>query len=141
MGSVTLIGSNLAKEGLKFRFGGCLSRCQNCELKNSCCGLEKNKWYKVVNVREKEHDCNVHQGNVKVVDVEPALIKTTAKEKSVIQGSVIKLEDKECDHIECKNYRLCHPPGIEFGNKYNVKEVEENIDCKLGKDLKLVKLE
>ncbi len=140
MSSVTLIGENLAKKGLKFRFGGCLSRCQNCELKNSCCGLEKNKWYKVVNVRDKDHECNVHRGNVKVVEVEPVPIKTTAEERSVIEGSVIKLEDKECSYVECEYYRICHPSGIDFGGKYNIEEVGEKIDCELGKDLKIVKL-
>ncbi|MFP4001785.1 MAG: UPF0179 family protein [Candidatus Natronoplasma sp.] len=140
MSSVTLIGENLAKKGIKFRFGGCLSKCQDCELKNSCCGLEKNRWYEVTGVRDKKHQCKVHHGDVKVVEVEQVPIETTANERSVIEGSVITLEDKKCNETECKYYKLCYPPGIEFGEKYNIEKVEKKIDCKKGKDLKLVKL-
>jgi len=140
MSSVTLIGKSLAKEGMKFRFGGCLSKCQDCELKNSCCGLEKNRWYEVTAVRDKEHKCKVHHGEVKVVEVEQIPIETTASEKSVIEGSVITLEDKECEYVDCEYFSKCYPTGIEFGKKYNIEEVGEKIDCKIGKDLKLVKL-
>ncbi|MFP3871420.1 MAG: UPF0179 family protein [Candidatus Natronoplasma sp.] len=140
MGSVTLIGKSLAKEGLEFRFGGCLSKCQDCELKNSCCGLEKNRLYKVTGVRDKTHDCKVHHKDVKVVDVEQIPVKTTASGNRVVEGSVITLEDKDCGEIECEHYRLCHPIGIEFGTKYNVEKTEEKIDCPKGKDLKKVEL-
>ncbi len=140
MSSVTLIGKSLAKEGMKFRFGGCLSKCQSCELKNSCCGLEKNRWYKVIGVRDKDHQCKVHHGNVKVVEVEQIPIKTTADERSVIEGSVITLEDKECGNVDCEYYKFCYPTGIDFGEKYNIEEVEKKIDCKKGKDLKLIKV-
>ncbi|MBS3817307.1 MAG: UPF0179 family protein [Candidatus Thermoplasmatota archaeon] len=140
MSSVTLIGKDLAKEGLEFRFGGCLSKCQDCELKNSCCGLKKNRWYKVKGVRDKSHDCKVHDGKVNVVEVEEIPIETAASGPSVIEGSVIRLEDKECDDIDCENYHLCHPNGIEFNKKYNIEEVGEDIDCPEGEDLKMVKL-
>ncbi len=140
MGSVTLIGENLAKEGIEFRFGECLSKCQDCELKNSCYGLEKNRLYKVTGVRDKSHRCKVHHGEVKVVDIEQIPVKTTASNRTAVEGSVIKLEDKECDEIDCENYRLCHPPGIEFGIKYNVEKVGKKIECPKGKDLKKVEL-
>ncbi|MEF8873281.1 MAG: UPF0179 family protein [Candidatus Thermoplasmatota archaeon] len=140
MSSVTLIGENLAKEGLEFRFGGCLSKCQDCELKNSCCGLEKNRLYRINGVRDKSHKCKVHHKKVKVVDVEQIPIETTASGNSAIKGSVITLEDKDCDSIECENYKLCHAIGIEFGTKYNVEESGEKIDCPEGKELKKVKL-
>ncbi len=140
MGSVTLIGKSLAKEGMKFRFGGCLSKCQDCELKNSCCGLEKNRWYEVTGVRDKNHKCKVHHEDVSVVEVEQVPIETAASEKSVIEGSVITLEDKECRLVDCEYFNLCYPPGIEFGTKYNVEEIGKKIDCEKGKDLKIVKL-
>ncbi len=140
MSSVTLIGKNLAKEGLTFIFNGCLSRCQNCELKNSCCGLEKNKWYEVKSVRDKNHKCKVHHGKVKVVEVEQVPFKTTASARSAIEGSMITLEKKDCGELECEHYDLCHPTGVEFDVKYNVKETGDKIDCKVGKDLKIAKL-
>lgn len=140
MGSVTLIGKKLAKEGLEFRFGGCLSRCQSCELKNSCCGLDKNRWYRITGVRDKEHKCKVHHEDVKVVEVEKIPVKTSASGRSIIEGSVITLDNKGCNNIECDNYKLCYPPGIEFGTKYNIEKVGKKIDCPEGKDLKEVEL-
>ncbi len=140
MSSVTLIGKSLAKKGMKFSFGGCLSKCQDCELKNSCCGLEKNRWYEITGVRDKEHKCKVHQEDVKVVEVEQVPIETAAAEKSVIEGSVITLEDKECGFVDCENFNLCYPAGVEFNTKYNIEEIGEKIDCEKGKDLKLVKI-
>ncbi|GEM_PF-1493261 len=140
MSSVTLIGESLAKKDLEFIFGGCLSKCQDCELKNSCCGLEQNRLYRIKGVRDKTHKCKVHHKEVKVVDVEQIPIKTTASGRSAIEGSVITLEDKECDSIECDNYKLCHPAGIEFDAKYNVEKSGKKVDCPKGKDLKEVEL-
>lgn len=140
MTEVTLIGEHLAKKGLEFAFGGCLSRCQSCEIKNSCCGLEKNKWYRVTDVRDKKHGCKIHHGDVKVVEVEEMPIETAVSGRSVIEGSVLTIEEKDCSDIDCKYYRLCHPVGTESGEKYNVEEVGEKIDCEKGKDLKKVKL-
>ncbi len=140
MGSVTLIGKSLAKEGLEFTFGGCLSKCKDCGLKNSCCGLKKNKWYRITDVRSKSHDCEVHHEEVKVVEVEEVPIKTAASGRSVIEGSVITLEEKDCDEVGCENYQLCHPKGIESDKKYNIESVGEEIECPKGKDLKTVEL-
>ncbi len=140
MGSVTLIGKSLAEEGLEFIFGGCPSKCKECELKNSCCGLKKNRWYRIVDVRDKYHDCQVHHKKVSVVEVEEIPIRTAASRHSVIEGSVITVEDKKCGDVGCENYKLCHPKGIEFNKKYNIEGVGEDIDCPKGKDLKIVEL-
>lgn len=138
--TVTLIGEKLAKEGLEFTFGGCLSKCQNCEIKNSCCGLKKNKWYRITSVRDKTHQCNIHDGAVKVVEVEEIPIKTALEGRSVIEGSVITFEAKDCDDLECEFYNLCHPRGIKEGGKYNVTDVGKKIDCPKGYNLKRVEL-
>lgn len=140
MTEVTLIGEKLAKEGMEFAFGGCLSRCQNCEIKNSCCGLEKNRWYRITDVRDKSHKCKIHEGDVKVVEVEKISIDTAVSGRSVIEGSVLRFEENDCKNLECENYKLCHPVGIEEGKKYNVNEVGEKIDCPEGNSLKKVSL-
>lgn len=138
--TITLIGEKLAKEGLEFTFGGCLSKCQNCEIKNSCCGLEKNKWYRITSVRDKAHKCKIHDGDVKVVEVEEIPIETALDGRSVIEGSVITFEAEDCDDMECEFYRLCHPAGIKEGGKYNVTSVGEKIDCPKGYNLKKAEL-
>lgn len=140
MTEVTLIGENIAKEGLEFAFGGCLSRCQSCELKNSCCGLKKNKWYRIIGVRDNLHDCKVHNGKVKVVEVEEIPLKTTLEGRTSIEGSVVTLDKKDCSNLECEQYALCHPPGIEFGGKYTLEKVGKKIDCPKGYNLKEVEL-
>ncbi len=140
MSEVTLIGEKLAKEGLEFAFGGCLSRCQSCEIKNSCCGLEKNKWYKVTSVRENSHECDVHNGSVKVVVVEDIPIHTSLKARGLIEGAIATLESKNCKSIDCKHYLLCNPPGVEPGGRYHVESVGKKIQCPKGLDIKEVEL-
>ncbi len=140
MTEVTLIGEHLAKKGLEFAFGGCLSRCQNCEIKNSCCGLEKNKWYKVENVRDKTHRCKVHHEDVVVVEVSQVPVKTVAPGRTAVEGSVITRDGIDCDKLNCENYRICNPPGVEADTKYSIEKVGKSIDCPKGKDLKLVEL-
>jgi len=140
MTEVTLIGEHLAKEGMEFIFGGCLSKCKSCEIKNSCCGLEKDRWYKIVGVRDKKHSCKVHHGDVKVVEVEKIPVKTAVSGRTVIEGSVVTFKKSKCKEFECQYYRLCNPVGIEKKQKYDVKSVGKKIDCKKGKDLKEVEL-
>ena len=140
MSEVTLIGEHLAKEGLEFVFGGCLSRCQSCEIKNSCCGLKKDKWYRITGVRDKKHQCKIHHGDVTVVEVEEIPFETAVSGRSIIEGSVVTLDDKNCSDRDCDHYRLCHPRGVSPGEKYNIEKVEEKIDCKKDLNLKRVRL-
>lgn len=140
MSEVTLIGEMIAKEGLEFAFGGCLSRCQNCEIKNSCCGLEKNKWYRVTGVRENSHDCEIHSGKVKVVVVEEIPIRTSLKSRGLMEGAMATLDSKECNDIECENHKLCNPSGIEPGGRYHVESIGKKLDCNKGLELKEVEL-
>ncbi len=140
MTEVTLIGEHLAREGMEFVFGGCLSKCKSCEIKNSCCGLEKDRWYKITGVRNKKHDCKIHHGDVTVVEVEKIPVKTAVSGRTVIEGSVVTFEKKNCKEFDCKNYMLCNPAGIDKKQKYDVKSVGEKIDCKKGYDLKKVEL-
>ncbi len=140
MAEVTLIGEKLAKEGLEFVFGGCLSRCQGCEIKISCCGLEKNRWYRIVGVRENVHDCKVHSDKVKVVEVETIPLRTSLQGTSLIEGSRVTLGEKKCDVLDCENHRLCFPTGIEFGGKYHIEKVSGSVDCPKGYKLKEVLL-
>ncbi len=141
MPHVTLIGEKLAKEGLEFAFGGCLPGCQSCEIKNSCCGLEKNKWYRITEVRDMSHECQIHVDNVRVVEVEEIPLKTAVKGRGLIEGSVITLENKNCREVECRYFQLCNPPGIETGGKYHVEKIGKKLECAKGYDLKEVELE
>ncbi len=141
MTHVTLIGKRLAKKGLEFAFGGCLPGCQSCEIKNSCCGLEKNKWYRITDVRDMVHECQVHSDKVRVVEVEEIPLRTSVKGRGLIEGSVVTLDNKHCKNIECENYQLCNPPGIETGDKYHVDKIGKKLECSKNYDLKEVELD
>jgi len=140
MTEVTLIGEHLAKEGLEFVFGGCLSKCKSCEIKNSCCGLEKNRWYKITGVRDKKHKCKIHHGDVQVVEVEKIPIKTAVSGRTVIEGSVVTFERRNCKQLDCEHFKLCHPSSIEDKHKFRAENVGKKINCKKGYDLKEVEL-
>ncbi len=141
MTEVTLIGENLAREGVEFVFGGCLSRCQSCEIKISCCGLKKNRWYRIVDVRDRTHECKVHEGKVKVVEVNEVPLKTAIHDKSLVEGSMVTLKErKKCSNVDCENYRLCFPIGIEFGGKYHIEKLGDKIECPSGNTLRKVEL-
>ena len=91
-------------------------------------------------VRNKKHDCKIHHGDVTVVEVEKIPVKTAVSGRTVIEGSVVTFEKKNCKEFDCKNYMLCNPAGIDKKQKYDVKSVGEKIDCKKGYDLKKVEL-
>lgn len=87
---ITLIGKNIAKEGLSFVFYGPLEECSSCRFKSSCVdSLEIGRKYAITEVRDVEQKCPIHEdGYVKVVNVEDAettvLIDSKGDRKSVV---------------------------------------------------------
>jgi uncharacterized protein (UPF0179 family) len=67
---ITLIGEKLANKGTKFKYLGPNNGCENCKLKKLCFNLKQNSIYKITKIRDKRHDCNVHEENVTVVEVQ-----------------------------------------------------------------------
>ena len=66
---VTLIGEKLANEGDKFIYLGPNNGCARCKLKTVCFNLKPGSHYNIVKVRDKRHNCNVHDESVIVVEV------------------------------------------------------------------------
>jgi len=75
---VTLIGEKLAKENDEFIYLGPQNDCKNCKLKTVCFNLKQGSQYKIIKVRDKRHNCNVHEGNAAVVEVQE-IINTTSE--------------------------------------------------------------
>lgn len=140
MALVTLIGVKLAKENNEFVYLGPQNECRNCKLKNVCFNLKKGRAYKITKVRDKRHSCSVHEGNVAVVEVKELPIITTI-DKKISEGSVTTIEEKECDNIGCKNYKLCFSSTLEKDKKYEVKKTFESIDCPIGYDLQKAEID
>ncbi len=137
MAFVTLIGKNLAKEGTEFAYVGITKKCRNCKLKTVCSNLKAGRSYKVLKVREKEHECDLHQGGVVAIEIEKLPFVAVVK-KEQAEGTVTSFHEEDCEEISCKNYCFCHPSVNE--KEYQIVEILGDIKCPLGYKLKKVVL-
>ena len=135
-GLITLIGKDLAKEGLEFQYLGPLPECKDCRLKNVCFNLDEGKWYRVVKVRDKEHDCRVHNGGkVVTVEVEELPVPIALNLKTIVEGETVEYHRIPCRDYSCEYYELCHPIGLREGTKIKILKIEGKIECQKNKDL------
>ena len=74
---VTLVGEIQAEIGNTLIFRGPLSECRDCKRKTVCFNLEEGTLYEIVSVRDKHHDCDVHEGGVRVVELKKAPVETS----------------------------------------------------------------
>lgn len=135
---VTLIGEKLAKEENEFTYLGPNNECKNCKLKTVCFNLKSGRRYKITNVRDKRHNCNVHEGTAAVVEVQEMPI-ITAIDKKLSEGSEAKIEDRKCKSIGCVNYELCSVV-LQKDKKYKITKIYESIDCPIGYELQKAEL-
>lgn len=129
MGLVTIIGEQLAEKNNEFIFFGPLNECRNCKLKTVCFNLKPFHQYKIIDVRDKRHNCNVHEGSAVVVEVEEQPITTTV-DKKISKGSIAQLEPRLCSQSFCDFYDPCTSPAIQKGKKYKIETIISDIDCK-----------
>jgi len=131
---VTLIGEDLAVEGGEFTYLGSSNECRNCQLKTVCFNLKPGRRYRIVKPREKQHDCNIHEGKVVVVEVEELPLQTTI-EKKLPEGSSTKIKKKECKNIGCDYFEMCTNMGLQPEKSYTIKTVYEKVNCPKGSEL------
>lgn len=134
---VTLIGERMAKEGKEFIYLGIGGECKNCRLKTICSNLKKGRKYRITKVREKHHECKIHDGGVRAVEIEEMSI-IAAVPSELAEGTVANFRAIECKNIGCENFHYCHLLIKE--KKYRIEEVIEDIECPKGFDLKKVVL-
>ena len=137
---ITLIGEAQARIGNRFYFIGPLTECRECRLRGVCFNLEPGSLYEVVRLRDTTHECPVHEGSVKVVEVERKPIAAAVVQKHAIDGSVITFEARPCDDMGCENRIYCTPVSIKDGTKLRISEIIGDIECPKGENLTLVKL-
>lgn len=135
---VTLIGEKLAIEDCEFVYIGPNNECRNCKLKTVCFNLKPGRKYKITSVREKRHNCSIHEGNAAVVEVQELPI-VTAVDKKLSDGDNIKFEGEACRSIGCINFDLCSI-SLSKDKNYKIIKVYENIECPMGLELKKVEL-
>ncbi|MCL2157071.1 MAG: UPF0179 family protein [Methanobrevibacter sp.] len=132
---ITLIGNDLAEEGLVFIFNGSAEVCESCRFKSSCIeSLEEGRKYKIINVRDTEQKCQLHDGDsVKVVEVEKADIDALIDSKKVHLGASLTFTPPECN-FDCIFNNLCFPEGLFSGDKCTfVKDLGKHEgDCAKG---------
>ncbi|MEA1907637.1 MAG: UPF0179 family protein [Euryarchaeota archaeon] len=141
--TITLIGVRLAKIGTEFIYKGPASECEECRFKNSCMNLLNGRKYRIVNIRTTTtHNCQVHDGGVQAVEVVESPTISAIESKKAFEGSKIVFEPLSCNKNECGMYDLCHPIGLEFGDKCTITTIIGNApdDCIKGLSLKLVEL-
>ena len=135
---VTLIGEKIAKKDSEFVYIGPNNECRNCKLKTVCFNLKPGRRYKITNIRDKRHQCNLHDGTAAVVEVQEMPILTTI-DKKLSEGSKAKIENKECRSIGCIHHDLCDV-NLHKDKSYKIGKTYETIDCPMGYDLQKAEL-
>ncbi len=137
---LTLVGATQAKVGFKFIHYGFAESCLSCQLRKVCIeNLEPGRIYEVVNVREMEHPCALHENGVRAVEVVLSPVQTALESKQAIKGATLTYKQVDCN-LECSNVDLCKPTVLKSGDKCIVENVDGDIVCLIGKKLKIVLL-
>ena len=125
---VTLIGEQLAVEGQEFTYLGSNSECRNCQLKTVCFNLKQGRNYRIIKLRDKSHDCNIHEGKVMVVEVEE-LPLTVVIAKKLPEGATTTVEKKDCKNIGCESFDFCSNTVLQNGKTCTIIKVYDKIKC------------
>ena len=132
---ITLIGKELAKEGVNFIFYEPSEECSSCRFKASCVdSLEEGHRYVITEVRDVEQKCPVHEGGkVQVVSVENAEFAILTDSKGVFEGSTFDFKREGCSNKDCDYREMCFPDGISKEEKgVYVKDLGKFKDCPRG---------
>ncbi|UCE38115.1 MAG: UPF0179 family protein [Thermoplasmata archaeon] len=135
---VTLVGETQAKVGITFVFRGPIPECRDCKRKTVCFNLEEGTLYEIVSVRDKHHECNMHEGGVRVVELKKAPIETTVDSNYAIEGSMVNIEKEECLNMGCEHRKICFSLGHKSNKKYKISIVKDELKCPEGRALKSV---
>lgn len=139
--AVTLIGEKIAKVGLEFLYTGALSDCKDCKLRNVCFALDEGKQYKIIRVRDVKHDCEIHEGGARVVEVEKTDMQMLVESRLGIAGSTMTYTPRDrCLNFACDRYRLCFPLFVKPGERFKITSVVSEVQCPEGLKLAEVRL-
>ena len=138
---ITLIGKDLAKEGLIFTYNEPAEECGSCRFKSTCIdSLEQGRKYIITEVKNNEQNCPIHNtGHVNVVEVEKAEITAFIDAKKSFEGSTVVYTPPECG-ITCVYHKFCFPEGIKVDDKCTVDTIIEKNVSGCGKGYLLNKV-
>jgi hypothetical protein len=139
---VTMVGKGQAKVGEAFIHRGPGSKCANCEFFRVCVeNIEPGRIYEIIRVRDKTHFCRQYEMEMHVVEVINAKIPTAIPAKQAIPGAIITFKTPTCGMEGCEAYDLCFPEGLKSGDRCEVLEVTQSLECSLGPPRKKVLLQ
>ncbi len=125
---VTLVGEQLAVEGQEFTYLGSNSECRSCQLKTVCFNLKAGRNYRITKLRDKFHECNLHEGKVMVVEVEE-LPLTVAIPSPPSEGATTTIEKKECRNLGCDFFDVCTTTALQNGKTFTIRKVYDRLSC------------
>lgn len=135
---ITLVGKRIAKTGNRFVFSGQTGECRECALRKVCCEkLENERVYVILKVRDKLHDCPLHEDGVQLVEVEEAPVKVAVLSQQLFEGVIFTFHPKVCAQWSCPNIEVCTPTGLNEGDRVHVEEViqKSGLECSLNQRL------
>ncbi len=129
---LTLVSEDMAEEGRRFIYLGPQIECKACKVKDICLNLEKGSEYEVRKLRKPVHDCDMTEGQVRVVEVEK-IPRTAAVEKKIaMEGSMIPFQPSGCGMVGCPHFLECNPTGMDADTKVTIEAVGKKTDCPIG---------
>ncbi len=129
---ITLVGARQAVEGREFVYRGAQPECRECRVKAACLNQDVGRRYRVLAVREVSHPCLLNEERARVVEVEAAPPACSLPVRVAVEGAIVGYEPLVCSNAACPNFRLCHPVGIDPGQRIRVQEIHAELDCPLG---------
>lgn len=138
--TLTVVGENLAKPGLVFRYQGETDPgCAACKLHKVCHGggLKRERDYVITNVRPVQHDvCHVFEGKVQIVEVDPRPLSVrVAIPASATRGTGVSKHWVECG-ASCLLKQHCNAAALPEGVTAALEKVEGDVPCLVGRKLK-----
>ena len=83
---ITLIGTTLARPGLEFVYQGALPACVHCKVRKACNNLRVGRKYRIVSVRNTQHDCLVHLNGASAVEcVEAPVVALIGSDMAIVE--------------------------------------------------------
>ncbi|KYH41460.1 MAG: hypothetical protein AYL33_004320 [Candidatus Bathyarchaeota archaeon B63] len=118
------------------------SKCTECEYFRVCVGnVEPGRVYEIRRLRDKTHFCRQYEMEMRVVEVVNAKIQAAIPAKQAIPGAIITFRTPACREEGCGAYELCFPEGLRSGDRCEVLEVTQSVECSLGSPRKRVLLQ
>ena len=101
-------------------------------MKAACLNQDVGRRYRITHVREVSHPCLLNEERVRVVEVEAAPPECSLPVQVAVEGAIVGYEPPVCANAACANFRVCHPVGVDAGQRVRVGRVGPELECPLG---------